>query len=108
MRGTPRGRRRCSPPVVSASYAEICARDDVDAVYVSLPNDDHLHWVLHALEAGKHVLCEKPLGMNADEVGVMRSAAERPRAAPRRGGVEPLAPAHAADRGAGGAGHGAA
>ncbi len=58
------------------SYAEICARDDVDAVYVSLPNDDHLHWVLHALEAGKHVLCEKPLGMNADEVGVMRAAAE--------------------------------
>ncbi|HSO03602.1 MAG TPA: Gfo/Idh/MocA family oxidoreductase [Candidatus Limnocylindrales bacterium] len=58
------------------SYADICARDDVDAVYVSLPNDDHLHWVLHALEAGKHVLCEKPLGMNADEVGVMRSAAE--------------------------------
>lgn len=58
------------------TYAEICARDDVDAVYVSLPNDDHLHWVLHALEAGKHVLCEKPLGMNADEVGVMRAAAE--------------------------------
>jgi len=59
------------------SYAEVCARDDVDAVYVSLPNNDHLHWVQFALEAGKHVLCEKPLGVSAAEVAVMRSAAER-------------------------------
>ena len=58
------------------TYAEICTRDDVDGVYISLPNDDHLHWVLFALDAGKHVLCEKPLGMNADEVTVMRSAAD--------------------------------
>jgi len=58
------------------SYAEICARDDVDAVYVSLPNDDHLHWVLVALDAGKHVLCEKPLGLDAAEVARMRSAAD--------------------------------
>jgi predicted dehydrogenase len=57
------------------SYAAVCARDDVDAVYVSLPNDDHLHWVLAALEAGKHVLCEKPRGMSAAEVAVMRGAA---------------------------------
>jgi xylose dehydrogenase (NAD/NADP) len=59
------------------SYAEICARDDVDAVYVSLANHDHLHWVQVALEAGKHVLCEKPLGMDAAEVAVMRSAADQ-------------------------------
>ena len=59
------------------SYAEICARDDVDAVYVSLPNNDHLHWVQVALEAGKHVLCEKPLGMDAAEVAVMRAAADQ-------------------------------
>jgi predicted dehydrogenase len=58
------------------SYAQVCARDDVDAVYVSLPNDDHLHWVQVALEAGKHVLCEKPLGMDVAEVAVMRGAAE--------------------------------
>ncbi len=59
------------------SYAEICTRDDVDAVYVSLPNSDHLHWVQFALGAGKHVLCEKPLGMDAGEVAAMRTAAER-------------------------------
>jgi len=59
------------------SYAQVCASDDVDAVYVSLPNNDHLHWVQVALEAGKHVLCEKPLGMDAAEVAGMRSAAER-------------------------------
>jgi D-xylose 1-dehydrogenase (NADP+, D-xylono-1,5-lactone-forming) len=58
------------------SYEEICTRDDVDAVYVSLPNDDHRRWALLALAAGKHVLCEKPLGRNADEVAVMRSAAD--------------------------------
>jgi D-xylose 1-dehydrogenase (NADP+, D-xylono-1,5-lactone-forming) len=58
------------------SYADVCTSDDVDAVYVSLPNDDHLQWVLFALAAGKHVLCEKPLAMNADEVAVMRSAAD--------------------------------
>ena len=59
------------------SYAQVCASDDVDAVYVSLPNNDHLHWVQVALDAGKHVLCEKPLGMHAAEVAEMRRAAER-------------------------------
>ncbi|HYN55621.1 MAG TPA: Gfo/Idh/MocA family oxidoreductase [Motilibacterales bacterium] len=59
------------------SYADVCDRDDVDAVYVSLPNDDHLRWVLGALGAGKHVLCEKPLGLDAIEVTVMRAAAEQ-------------------------------
>ncbi len=72
------GRAAALEPAASVgSYAEICARDDVDAVYVSLPNNDHLHWVQVALEAGKHVLCEKPLGMDAAEVAVMRSAADR-------------------------------
>jgi predicted dehydrogenase len=65
------------PAGAVGSYAEVCARDDVDAVYISLPNDDHLHWVQVALEAGKHVLCEKPLGMDAAEVATMRRAAQR-------------------------------
>jgi D-xylose 1-dehydrogenase (NADP+, D-xylono-1,5-lactone-forming) len=72
------GRAAALEPAGSVgSYAQVCARDDVDAVYVSLPNNDHLHWVQVALEAGKHVLCEKPLGMDAAEVAVMRGAAQR-------------------------------
>ncbi|MCU0262194.1 MAG: Gfo/Idh/MocA family oxidoreductase [Candidatus Nanopelagicales bacterium] len=72
------GRAAALEPAGSVgSYAQVCARDDVDAVYVSLPNNDHLHWVQVALEAGKHVLCEKPLGMDAAEVAVMRGAARR-------------------------------
>jgi predicted dehydrogenase len=59
------------------SYPQVCASDEVDAIYVSLPNNDHLHWVQVALDAGKHVLCEKPLGMDAAEVDQMRRAAGR-------------------------------
>jgi predicted dehydrogenase len=64
------------PAAGVGSYAQVCERDDVDAVYISLPNDAHLHWVQVALAAGKHVLCEKPLGMHAGEVATMRAAAE--------------------------------
>jgi len=59
------------------SYAAVCEADDVDVVYLSLPNDDHLPWVLTALEAGKHVVCEKPLGLDAAQVVEMMSAADR-------------------------------
>jgi predicted dehydrogenase len=57
------------------SYTAVCEADDVDAVYISLPNDDHLPWVIAALEAGKHVLCEKPLGLDAAQVQQMANAA---------------------------------
>ncbi len=71
-------RARSLEPVRAVdSYAAVCTADDVDVVYLSLPNDDHLPWVITALEAGKHVLCEKPLGLDAAQVAQMTTAASR-------------------------------
>jgi xylose dehydrogenase (NAD/NADP) len=65
------------PAVTYGSYAELLADGDVEAVYVSLHNSVHLEWTLAALAAGKHVLCEKPLGLTAAEVDEMTAAADR-------------------------------
>src|SRR2546421_10800716 len=49
----------------------------IEAVYISLPNTLHCEWSIRALEAGKHVLCEKPLSRHPDEVAAAFDAAER-------------------------------
>ncbi len=67
--------RALGPERAYGSYDEVLADDDVEAVYIALHNDAHLPWTLAAVAAGKHVLCEKPLGLSAAEVDEMAAAA---------------------------------
>ena len=62
---------------VASGYDDLLADPRIDAVYIPLVNSDHKEWTLRALAAGKHVLCEKPLGMNAAEAEEMAAAGER-------------------------------
>jgi predicted dehydrogenase len=59
------------------SYEELLADAEIDAIYNPLPNHMHLPWTIRAAEAGKHVLCEKPIGMNADEAQTLIEVRDR-------------------------------
>jgi predicted dehydrogenase len=59
------------------SYEELLADPDIDAVYIPLPNHLHIPWTIKALNADKHVLCEKPIGLSADEAQALLDAAKK-------------------------------
>jgi predicted dehydrogenase len=59
------------------SYEQLLGSDSVDAVYVSLPNTLHTEWTIKALEAGKHVLCEKPFALRPEDAASAFDIAER-------------------------------
>ncbi|WP_255771830.1 Gfo/Idh/MocA family protein [Pseudarthrobacter sulfonivorans] len=63
-------------PQAFGSYEALLESPDIDAVYIALPNALHLEWILKSLDAGKHVLCEKPLAMSAAECGEISRKAD--------------------------------
>lgn len=64
-------------PKAFGSYEEVLADPEVEAVYIPLPNHMHVPWSIRAAEAGKHVLCEKPIAMNVDECRKLIAARDR-------------------------------
>ena len=64
-------------PKAYGSYDQLLADPDVDAIYIPLPNEQHVPWSIKTLEAGKHVLCEKPVALTADEAQTLVDAASQ-------------------------------
>lgn len=63
--------RKLNIPLSYGSYEELLVDESVDAIYNPLPNHLHVPWTLKAMEAGKHVLCEKPIGLDSDEAELL-------------------------------------
>jgi predicted dehydrogenase len=64
-------------PTAYGSYEELVADPEVDAIYNPLPNQLHVPWSIKAAEAGKHVLCEKPIGLSVDEAEALMDVRDR-------------------------------
>lgn len=68
---------RFSVPHAFGSYEEMLASDVIDAVYIPLPTSQHIEWTIKAANAGKHVLCEKPMALKASEIDAVIEARDR-------------------------------
>ncbi|MCC2613337.1 Gfo/Idh/MocA family protein [Neorhizobium petrolearium] len=68
---------RFGAPHAFGSYEEMLASDVIDAIYIPLPTSQHVEWSIKAAEAGKHVLCEKPIALNASEIEALIDARDR-------------------------------
>jgi predicted dehydrogenase len=68
---------RFSVPHAFGSYDEMLASDKIDAVYIPLPTSQHVEWTVRSADAGKHVLCEKPIALNAGEIDQLIAARDR-------------------------------
>lgn len=68
--------RALEPETAFDSYAALLDDDSIDAIYIALANDQHAPWIHRALEAGKHVLCEKPLTLSAEQTQAAFDVAE--------------------------------
>src|SRR5918912_3794374 len=66
-----------SLPQAYGSYEELLMDSEIEAIYNPLPNHLHVPWSIRAAEAGKHVLCEKPIGMSVAEVKTLIAARDR-------------------------------
>src|SRR5260370_6545000 len=64
-------------PKAYGSYEELLADPEIEAIYNPLPNHLHVPWSIQAAEAGKHVLCEKPLSLSVDEAKTLMSVRDR-------------------------------
>src|SRR6202020_338634 len=64
-------------PRAYGSYEELLADPEIEAIYNPLPNEEHVPWTLRALAAGKHVLCEKPIALDAEEARRLIDARNR-------------------------------
>jgi len=71
----PERSQKLNPAKVHATYEDLISDPEIDAVYISLANHLHLEWATKALNAGKHVLCEKPLATSYAEAKLMSDAA---------------------------------
>lgn len=68
---------QCGSPLAFGSYEEMLACEEIDAVYIPLPTSHHVEWSVKAANAGKHVLCEKPISLKASDIKKIITARDK-------------------------------